>query len=172
MAQALQKIWLEPEEQHEPVVPQPRSPRRRRTAATGWVHIALTTLAVSCVVGALTVFVSTYARIAESEMNCQALKQQYAQLNREHIELNLELERLATQPRLTQVAQEQGLEMPDPQRVHYLQGTADYPRAYQTPAEPAAQSGWAQRSGEQFRAALDTAWQVLGGDTRTAYAQD
>ena len=175
MAQALRTIWLEPEEQqHEPLVPRPRPQRRRRAAFMGWARLAFLILAVSCGVSALVLFVNTYAHIAEYEMQCQALKQEYLQLDRECIELNLELERLATQPRLARVAQVNGYELPTPDRVHYLQGVTDYPHADLAQAATVPlPSSWARRSGRQVLVALGSAWQLLDGETtHTAYAQD
>ena len=174
MAQALRTIWLEPEEQQEQQLsPQPRQ-QRRRPAVAAWARLTLNTLLVACGVWALVTFVSTYAGIAEYEMKSQALKHEYTRLNRESIELSLELERLATQPRLARVAQVQGLELPSPDRVHYLRASADYPETFlaQNAPQPAATS-WVKRSGQQLVAALGSAWQVLGGGTaNTAYAQD
>jgi cell division protein FtsL len=171
MAQALRTIILQPEEPQEqqssPQLPQ----RRRRASFTGWAKLAFTLLVVTCGVSALVTFVRTYARIAEYEMRCQALKQEYTELNRQSIELNLELERLATQTRLDQVAQEQHMQIPEASQVHYLQGKADYPNI--VVARTAPNRSWARRSGQQVMAALGSAWQVLGGDTtNTAYAQD
>jgi len=170
MAQALRTILLEPEERQEQSSPQ-LPQRRRRTTFMGWTKLVFTLVLVCCGVSALVTFVHTYARIAEYEMHCQALKQQYAQLNRQSLELNLELERLATQTHLDQVAQAQQMAMPNPAQVHYLQGKGDFPHA--SAARTASNQSWAQRSGQRLIAALGSAWQVLGGDTtNTAYAQD
>ena len=170
MAQALRTaIILPSEETHESHAPRLR--QRRRPPIVGWSRLALITLFVSFGVGILVTFVYSYARIAESEMQCQALKQEYAQLNRACVELNLELEQLAMQPRLARIAQVQGLELPAADRVHYVRGTQDYPHAPRSQAAPKV--SWAQRSGRQLLAALGTAWQVLGGGTtNTAYAQE
>ena len=168
---AVRVTYPEAEEQREPLVPQLQ--RRRRASAIPWPQIALVTLLVSGSVGALVMFVNTYARIAEYEIKRQALKQQYTQLNRECIELNLELERLAALPRLTKVAQAKGLDLPAPDRVHYLKGAQDYPRAALARATPASRSSWVKRSGQQLVAALSTTWHVLGGSASSAaYAQD
>lgn len=174
MAQAaLRTIELPPEEAPEVLAPRLRS-RRRPAQPVGWARLALVTLAVSFVVSILVIFVNTYARIAASEMRCQALKQEYAQLNRSCVELNLELEQLATQPRLAKIAQVQGLEIPDAARVHFVQGQQDFPHlAPPAPAPASRPSSWARRSGHQLIAGLGTAWQVLGGGTtHTAYAQE
>jgi cell division protein FtsL len=172
MAQALRTIILPPEEIQQSPVPRLRQ-RRRPAAAVGWARLALVTLSVSVGVGILVIFVNAYARIAESEMRCQTLKQEYARLNRACIELNLELEQLATQPRLAKIAQVQGLQLPGADRVHYLQGQQDYPGARQISTDPApVTASRARRSGHQLLAALSTAWQVLGGGTTAAYAQD
>ena len=172
MAQALRTIQLPVEETRE--TPELRIRQRSRpTTVVGWARIALVTLSVSLGVGILVTFVNAYARIAEAEMQCQALKHEYAQLNRACIELNLELERLATQPRMAKIAQVQGLALPEADRIHYLQGQQDYPGTRQSSTVSASQpTSWTRRSGHQMIAALNTAWQVLGGGTTTAYAQD
>jgi hypothetical protein len=87
-------------------------------------------------------------------LKCQELKQEYAQLNREGIELSLELERLATKPRLARLAKEQGLEMPAPNRVHYLHASTDYPIAGlpKTATEPAPTGQVVEARGEYQRA--------------------
>jgi len=171
MAQALRIIQLPAEETRENPTLSLR--QRRRPAAVGWARLAFFTLFVSLGVGILVSFVNAYARIAQAEMRCQALKQEYAQLNRACIELNLELERLATQPRMAKIAQVQGLALPDADRIHYLQGRQDYPGTRHSPTVPAPEpESWARRSGLQMLAALGTAWQVLGGGATTAYAQD
>lgn len=172
MAQALRIIQLPAEETRETPALRLRQRRHPAAAVVGWARLALFTLAVASGVGILVSFVNAYARIAKTEMHCQALKQEYAQLNRACIELNLELERLATQPRMARIAQVQGLALPDADRVHYLQGQQDYPGTRQSSTVPAPeQESWARRSGHQMLAALGTAWQVLGGGTTTAYAQ-
>ncbi|MHB0937806.1 MAG: hypothetical protein ACYDCO_23985 [Armatimonadota bacterium] len=160
-------------QQEEPLeVQAPRLRQRRRPVTAGWAKLALTTLSVSFGVGLLVTYVNTYARIAELEMQRESLKQEYAQLNRACIETNLELEQLATQPQLARIAQVQGLELPEADRVHYIQGNQDYPRAAKASAT-VTEPSWARRSGRQLLAALGTAWQVLGGGaTTTAYAQD
>jgi len=172
MAQALRIIPLPAEETRE--TPELRLRQRRHPAAAfGWTRLALFTLAVSLGVGILVSFVNAYARIARAEMQCQALKQEYARLNRACIEINLELERMSTQPRMARIAQVQGLTLPDADRIHYLQGRQDYPGTRQSPTTAAPEpTSWARRSGHQMLAALGTAWQVLGGGTTTAYAQD
>ena len=173
MAQAARKILLEPEEQHEPLVPQPRSPQRRPAVPALGMRMAVSSLVIAISVGLLIAFVNTYARIAEYEFERQSLKQQYAQLNRDCIELRLELERLAAQPRLAKVAQAKGLELPSPERVHYLHVASGYPQAYQAQTAPAARPSWAVRSGRQVVAALGNAWQLLGrGAADPAYAQE
>jgi len=171
MALAVRTTSLQQEEPLE--VQAPRLRQRRRPVTAGWAKLALITLSVSFGVGLLVTYVNTYARIAELEMQRESLKGEYAQLNRACIETNLELEQLATQPQLARIAQVQGLELPEADRVHYIQGNQDYPRAEKASAAAAPDTSWARRSGRQLLAALGTAWQVLGGGaTTTAYAQD
>lgn len=171
MALAVRTTLLQQEEPLE--VQAPRLRQRRRPVTAGWAKLALITLSVSFGVVLLVTYVNTYARIAELEMQRESLKQEYAQLNRACIETNLELEQLATQPRLARIAQVQGLALPAADRVHYIQGKQDYPHAARSATIAASEPSWARRSGRQLLAALGTAWQVLGGGaTTTAYAQD
>lgn len=172
MVLAQRKIRLTDVEQPEPLAPlQPRPLRRpsRFRRVTGLVRPAVITLGVALGVFALVVFVNTYARIAECEMQYQTLKQQDAQLTRENSELALEVERLATGPQLAKETADAKLEMPDPTRVHFVPGATDYPQTATRPPA-AAEASWAQHSGQQVMASLNAAWQLLGGSP--AYAQD
>ena len=172
MAQA-QKVWLEPETVTEPLVLQPRPRRRSPGIQVPWVRLVIPVLAVACSVGIGMVFISAYARIAEAQTRHQALRQEYAQLNRECVELNLELARLASQPRLAKVAEIQGLELPDANRVHYLRVTHGVPPSLAAPPAPPQASSWLARSGHRVTVALGTAWQLMGGGPEVqAYAHE
>ncbi len=171
MAQAARKIWLEPEEQPEVPVVRPATPPRKLSFAL-WTRIAGATLAVAVGVGLVLAFVSTYATIARYEYQRQSLTQQYAQLNQECIDLHLELERLAAQPRLMKVAQADQLELPDPSRVHYVRVAQAIPQSLTAASAPPPAS-WMARVQRQFVAEINTAWRLLGrGPIDPAYAQD
>lgn len=177
MAQAVKKVWLEPEEQHESVVLQPRTPQRRRSAPVTpqrpLAAMLLVLAGVAVVVGLMSIYIGTYARIAQYAFHRQTLQQEYSQLHRDCIQMKLEIDHLAAQPRLTQVAQAQGLAAPDAMRLHCVRVTSDPQWAMlagTTPAPPAR--SWLARSHQQLMAGLDQALQRLGrGPGVPAYAQ-
>jgi len=177
MAHAQRKIWLEePEAQQEPIVLQPRAPRRRPTAAAPQrplVTMSLALVGVACVVALVSLYISTYAHIAQYAFRRQALQQEHTQLNRDCIQLKLQIDHLAAQPRLTEVAMAQGLEMPDLKRQHSV-AVAGVPQwSTLAQAAPAPEKlSWLARSRRQLVAALDHAFQRLGrGPGVPAYAE-
>ena len=176
MAHAIRKVWLEPEEQHASVVLQPR-PRRRRQPAPATPQRPLSAMllvvaVVSVGVGLLTIYIGTYARIAQYAFHRQALQQKYGQLNRECLLLKLQIDHLATQPRLTQVAQAQGLAIPDTERLHCVRVTSSPQWALLARSTPEPPRSWLAQSRRQLVAALDQAMQRLGrGPGSPAYAQ-
>jgi hypothetical protein len=177
MAYAQRKIWLEPEEQQAPVVLQPRPQRRRRAAPAAPQRplktMLMTLVGVAVVVSLATAFIGTYAHMAQTSFRRQTLQQEYGQLNRDCIQLKLEIDHLAAQPRLTQVALAQGLEQPDPQRLHCVRVTSDPQWSVLARTAPAPQKlSWLARSQRQLVATLGNALQRLGrGPGVPAYAQ-
>ncbi|MHB9131287.1 MAG: hypothetical protein ACYDBB_09385 [Armatimonadota bacterium] len=176
MAQAaLHKIWLDPEPENEQITLQPRSRQRRQPAVASLRRPLGAVIVVACAVLVVMAYIYSYARIAQYDLERQALQQEYAQLSRECVALNLDIDRLAVQPRLMQAAQAQGLELPTTDRVHYVRVVNDLPPSTMTAAGPAtAPRSWVARSGQQLVAALDSAWQRLsrGPGLPSAYAQE
>ena len=115
-------------------------------------------------------FVSCNARIAQAEFRRQALRHEYAQLSRDCTELRLDLTRLAARPQRLQAAQAQGLELPAPDRIHYMHGTGTLPPSLaQRSTASVRPTSWITRSG----ATLSSVWQTIGrGPGEAAYAQD
>lgn len=174
MAQALRTVWLEPEEQQEPLAPQ-ITPRHRRRATKS---VRQSPLAVMCMVamvaiavGLVVAYINSYARIAHYEFQRQALTTQLRQLQGECSQLQLDVARLENTPRVTKVAALQNMVFPTADRVHYVQvASTDAATVAQT--APAHRS-WFARAGRQMVAQLHGVAQHLGrGPGAPAYAQE
>lgn len=173
MAQALRTVWLEPQEDIQEITPAVRPRRRARAAGVAWRPFLALGL-VAGVVGLVMCYITSYARIAHYDMERQALQQEYAQLSRECVQYRLEIDRLAAQPRLLQVAQAQGLELPTPDRLHYIPVSGAVPqRAADAAVAKAAPRSWYGRAGQGLVASLESAVMRLSlGAGDAAYAQD
>jgi len=136
--------------------------------------MALPILGVACLVGSGIAFISSYAHIAEAQIRGQILRQEYAQLNRECVELHLELARLASQPQMEKVAEARGLTLPDANRLHYLRVADNYPTKSSVHLDtPAQRPAWLAHSGQRLVATLGNAWSLMGGGPDTqAYAHE
>ena len=174
MAVALRKVWLEPETVAETHAPTLKPHRRRHGLQLPWLRMTLPVLLVAFLVGGGITFVSSYAHIAEAQIRGQVLRQEYASLNRECVGLNLELARLASQPRLEKVAEARGLALPDANRLHYVHVTDRYPNLSSAhPDAPAQRPAWLAQTGTRLVAALGNAWSLMGGGPDTqAYAHE
>lgn len=177
MAQTLRTVWLEPEEQQEPITPQLR-PRRqtRRAAATRQNPLAAMSIVavVAVIVGLMTAYISSYARIARYEFQRQELTAQSNRLAEECAQLKLDIARLENTPRITQVAQAERLEIPTADRVHFVPVAVASPQAPMAQAAPATgQGSWFTRAGRQMASSLKVAFYRLGhGQSATAYAHE
>lgn len=170
MAQALRTVLLEPETTHELTSPQLRPRRRRRATPALWQRPVAATGAIAFVVGFLVLFISNYARNAYYEFERQELQAKMIQYSRECVELNLELDRLASQPRMIQVAQSQGLELPSADRVHYVRVANGLPQPYLAQTPRARSASWYARLSQQFTGTVGDAVQRLSrGPGDTAY---
>jgi len=174
MAQALRTVWLEPEEQQDANSPLLR-PRRKRSAAPAlWQRPLAALVGMAVLVTVITVYISVYASIARYDFQRQTLQQDLAQLDRECVQLRLELDRISAQPELMRMAQAQGLENPSADRVHYVRVTSDLPRSTTAQVPPATgQRSWFARSSRQLVATMDGAFQRFShGPGDPAYAQE
>jgi hypothetical protein len=114
-------------------------------------------------------FVTCNARIAQCAFRRQALQREYSQLTRDCTELRLDLTRLAARPQQLRAAQARGLELPTPDRIHYMHGHGMPPSLTHRAVPTARPSTLIARSG----AALGSAWHALGrGPGEAAYAQE
>lgn len=161
MAQALRTDWLVQEAPQETAAPTFRTRRRLSPAVLTALALGALPVLVTLIVTVLLSYVRLHAQIADYENRRDQLQQRSAQLDNECIELNLALERMATETRLAKVTEEKTLTLPDPTRLSYLPGADDYPTVAK--AAPVKAGAKQTGSGGQLVAMLGTAWQTLGG---------
>lgn len=114
MAQALRTVLLEPEEPQENIAIT-LTPRHERKAAPDLLQRPGRLML--CLAGGLALlmlYIGGNAQIARYEYERQALQQEYAQLSRDCVRLTMSRDRMASQPKVTAVAQSIGLEVPPP----------------------------------------------------------
>ncbi|HEY3377530.1 MAG TPA: hypothetical protein VGL77_08550 [Armatimonadota bacterium] len=171
MAQALRTVLLEPEEPQENIAIT-LTPRHERKAAPDLLQRPGRLML--CLAGALALlmlYIGGNAQIARYEYERQALQQEYAQLNRDCVRLTMARDRMASQPKVTAVAQSIGLEVPTADRIHYVTVTGPLPSAVVAQA-PVRQS-WVAQTGTRLVAALDSTLQRLSrGPGEPAYAHE
>ncbi|HOF86577.1 MAG TPA: hypothetical protein PLZ36_00555 [Armatimonadota bacterium] len=164
MAHALR---LKTEEPSESRAAEPRYRRAARPAPTGWRKPLPLTGLILVVVGVLMLFIRCSDCIAQHDLRAQSLRQELAQLDRECVQLHLELYRMAAEPQLSRITAQHKLVLPTPARTHYatVKGVA--------PETAVAQAGRPApaRSGQVMVAGLQEFWRKLV-PTPAAYAQD
>ena len=158
MAQAQHAtVRLEPEELQEEVVLQrrPNTARRRQTLPVLCQHPAISMTLVTIIVGLVVLYIGGHACIARNELQRQTIERKLAKLERERVQNILTIDRLAAQPRLIQLAQQQGLVQPTADRIHTIRVAATFPRAAVAQApRPQTRASWLKRSGRQVTVAL------------------
>lgn len=174
MAQAARSIRITSEELHESAAPSLRARRRASASPVLWKRQALVLAGVACVVMLFITYISGFARLAQLEYRKMALQQEVEQLERQSAQLNLEIDRLAAQPRVINMAQARGLEVPTPDRIDYIPARELPPSVMATtPQAPAPRQSWIARSGGRLVAAVGGAFQRLSrGPGEPAYARE
>jgi hypothetical protein len=169
MAHALRKEWVSPEEQHESRAAAPRPRRVSRPALGVWQRPLPLTGLILGVVCAVMLFIRCNDCIAQRDLKAQSLRQELAQLDRECVQLNLELNRMGAEPQLSHMAQTHALALPAPTQIHYAKVTTPLPQTAVAVVAPRA--SLAARSGHVVVASFHGFWQRLM-PTPAAYAQD
>jgi len=149
------------------------SRHRLRAIPLIWLKALAVILLVAAGATLLLAYVHSYACIAEQEFTRQRLHQDIAQLRRDNIALNLDLDRLTAQAHLTEMAKNQGLEIPTVDRVHYVRVPSDMNQSGVAQARVSSPPSWVARSGRHVLAAMGhTVERLSRGPGDPAYAQD
>lgn len=144
--------------------PHGRARAARHAAVVLWQRpLALVGLTLALVAAVMS-FIRCSDCIAQRDLKAQQLRQQLAQLDRQYVQLNLELNRMAAEPQLTQSAQANGLVLPDASRIHYTRVVGTLPREAVAQAAPV-------KPGRTLVASLQGFWQRLM-PTQPAYGQN
>lgn len=165
MAQALRNTdWMVPEKRPAPRATRSRARSVHRPAAALWQRPIPLTLLILGAVCVVMLFIRCSDCIAQRDLRSQSLRTELAQLDRECVQLNLELKRMAAEPHLSTIASAQGLVLPAPGQIHFARATADFPQSAVAQAAPAQPKRTVLASVQGF-------WQRLM-PTSTAYGQN
>lgn len=168
MAHALRTIWLD-EEPADTQTVQPRPRRPRQPGPMLWQRPLPMLGLIAAVVAVAMLFIHGKDSIAQQDFQRRALRQEFTQLDRECVQLNLELDRLAAEPLPTEVAEQPLLALPDTDRIHFARVTEQPPTVDGQPTQVAARRPLPQRVAEGLR---DFWHRVSVITVKPAYAQE